>query len=84
MVSCLNSNIAVATDAGDKVYNQLDANFKSGEKICLDFNGISIISTAFLNAAIDQLYSQGRYNSDFLNNSLKLVNIQPGKKKYCI
>lgn len=73
----INSNIAVATDAGDKVFNELIAGFDAGEKVRLDFDGISIISTAFLNAAIGQLYSQGKYDSSFLNNSLKFVNIQP-------
>ncbi len=76
----INSNIAVATDAGDKVFNELVTVFDSGAKISLDFAGISIISTAFLNAAIGQLYSQGKYTSEFLNSSLKLVNIQPEDK----
>jgi hypothetical protein len=73
----INSNIAVATDAGDKVFNQLIASFETGKKTSLDFEGITIMTTAFLNAAIGQLYSQGKYDSNFLNNSLKLVNIQP-------
>lgn len=73
----INSNIAVATDAGDKVFNQLMTEFDAGEKVRLDFDGITIISTAFLNAAIGQLYSQGKYDSNFLNNSLQFINIQP-------
>ena len=73
----INSSIAVATDAGDKIFNELIFAFEKGKKVKLDFEGISIISTAFLNAAIGQLYSQGKYTSDFLNTSLKLVNIQP-------
>lgn len=76
----INSNIAVATDAGDKVFNELVVGFNNGNKIRLDFADISIISTAFLNAAIGQLYSQGKYSSEFLNSSLKLVNIQPEDK----
>lgn len=76
----INSNIAVATDAGDRVYNELIAGFDRGEKVRLDFEGISIISTAFLNAAIGQLYSEGKYSSDFLNDSLKLENISPEDK----
>lgn len=76
----INSNIAVATDAGDKVFNELIANFDIGEKIRLDFEDITIITTAFLNAAIGQLYSQGKYDSHFLNTSIKFVNIQPEDK----
>ena len=76
----INSNIAVATDAGDKVFNELIANFDIGEKVRLDFEGITIITTAFLNAAIGQLYSQGKYDSNFLNTSIKFVNIQPEDK----
>lgn len=76
----INSEIAVATDAGDKVFTQLIASFDSNKKVRLDFEGITILTTAFLNAAIGQLYSQGKYDSDFLNNSLKFVNIQPEDK----
>lgn len=76
----INSNIAVATDAGDKVFMQLIASFDKGEKIRLDFEGITILTTAFLNAAIGQLFSQGKYDSTFLNSSLKFVNIQPEDK----
>jgi len=73
----INSDIAVDTDAGNRVFNQLIAEFDAGEKVRLDFDGITIISTAFLNAAIGQLYSQGKYDSYFLNNSLQFINIQP-------
>lgn len=76
----IDSTIAVATDAGGKVYNGLVEAFGDDEKIRLDFEGISIISTAFLNAAIGQLYSEGKYNSDFLNTHLKLVNVQQEDK----
>lgn len=76
----INSNIAVATEAGDRIFNRLVTYFDRGEKVKLDFADVSIISTAFLNAAIGQLYSQGKYSSEFLNNSLKLENIQPEDK----
>lgn len=76
----INNNIAVATEAGDKVFNQLIACFDAGKQIRLDFEGITILTTAFLNAAIGQLYSQGKYDSVFLNKSLKFVNIQPEDK----
>ena len=76
----INSNIAVATDSGDNLFNQIIISFDNGKKIRLDFEGITILTTAFLNAAIGQLYSQGKYDSDFLNSSLKFVNIQPEDK----
>lgn len=76
----LGSNIAVATDAGDKVFKNLISLFEQDTKVALDFEGVTIITTAFLNAAIGQLYSQEKFDRNFLNDSLKLINISPEDK----
>jgi len=71
----INSNIAVATDSGELVFDKISTLLDKNELIELSFFGISIITTAFLNAAIGQLYSKN-YESNFLNEHLKLKDIQ--------
>jgi len=76
----IESDIAVATEAGDKVFNEIVFHLNNEEKISLDFEGISILTTAFLNAAIGQLYSNDKFSSDLLNDYLKIINVQEEDK----
>lgn len=66
-------DFAVTTDDGDSVFKVLDHHFQNGEKITLDFSEISILTTAFLNAAIGQLYS--KYTSEVISTYLGLDKI---------
>lgn len=76
----IDSNIAVATDAGANVYIKLEKQLMKSDIVSLDFEGISILTTAFLNAAVGQLYSTDKFSSDFLNAHLKLINVQEDDK----
>lgn len=76
----IESDIAVATDAGDKVFNEIVFHLNKRSAISLDFVGISILTTAFLNAAIGQLYSNNKFSSEFLNDYLKITNVQEEDK----
>jgi len=69
----INGDTAVSTDDGDVVYKEIVAILELGKPVELDFSGINIMTTAFLNAAIGQLYST--FNSEQLNSLLKLVNV---------
>lgn len=69
----IKGDIAVSTDDGDVVYQEIVAILKLGKPVELDFSGINIMTTAFLNAAIGQLYSA--FTSEQLNSLLKLVNV---------
>lgn len=69
----INSDTAVSTDDGDKVFKHIDKVLKENKVAQIDFSGIEMMTTAFLNAAIGQLYNH--YNSTQLNNFLKLVNV---------
>ena len=71
-------DFAVTTEDGDVVFKILDRHFKDGEKTILDFSGIYILTTAFLNAAIGQLYS--KYTSEDLSAYLKLENVKDSDK----
>lgn len=69
----IDSEIAVSTEDGNKVFEQINLAFLKKENVDLDFQGINILITAFLNSAIGRLYEN--YNSDFLNKNLKLTNV---------
>lgn len=72
----IKGDIAVSTNDGDTVYNLINDYLKNQKSVIIDFSGISIMTTAFLNAAIGQLYSNALYSDDFLNKSLQLKNVE--------
>ncbi|MBE8726961.1 DUF4325 domain-containing protein [Flavobacterium sp. KB82] len=72
----INSELAVSTENGEKVFKLIDSYLQKKEKVELDFVGISIMITAFLNAAIGKLYGKKEYTPDFLNEYLKLKNVE--------
>ena len=72
----IKGDIAVSTSDGDIVYNLINDNLKNHQTITVDFSGISIMTTAFLNAAIGQLYSNPIYSDEFLNKYLNLKNVE--------
>ncbi|MCP9200551.1 STAS-like domain-containing protein [Gramella sp. GC03-9] len=71
----IKTNFAVSTDDGNQVFDIVNKNLSKKESIILDFKGISLMTTAFLNAAIGQLYSNKDFSSEFLNSNLKLQNV---------
>lgn len=72
----IETNLAVSTENGNKVFEIIDTYLQKKEKVQLDFAGITIIITAFLNAAIGSLYSKKEYTGEFLNEYLKLENVE--------
>lgn len=72
----IDSELAVSTENGIKVFELVDSYLKHKEKVQLDFSGITIMITAFLNAAIGSLYSNKEYTGDFLNEYLVLENVE--------
>lgn len=71
----IGTELAVSTDNGLKVFHEIDVLLKENETVDLDFQGITVVITAFLNAAIGSLYKDSTYNGDFLNSHLKLKNV---------
>lgn len=69
----IGGNFAVTTDDGNLVFNLIDKNLSGNEKTKLDFSDVIVLTTAFLNAAIGQLYS--KYKSDEIAPFLKLINV---------
>jgi|SRR6056297_556237 len=75
----IGSDAAVATESGDKVFQEINNFLKNGFSVELDFEGVEIMTTAFLNAAIGQLYS-GDYTSEVLNSNIKIINVAEDDK----
>lgn len=71
----IKGDIAVSTSDGDLIHDLITDYLKKNETVTVDFEGISIMTTAFLNAAIGQLYSNPTYSDDFLNKYLNLKNV---------
>jgi hypothetical protein len=72
----IGGKIAVATSDGEDVFKAVESILNEGLNVELDFMEINILTTAFLNAAIGQLYSAEKFSSAFLNEHLKIVNVQ--------
>ncbi len=71
----IHSDFAVSTDDGNRIYELIDDGFSNKKTVILNFQGVTLMTTAFLNAAIGQLYSNEKYSSDFLNDNISLVNV---------
>jgi hypothetical protein len=69
----IDSDSAVRTDDGDLIYKNIVELFNNKNIVELDFSEINLMTTAFLNAAIGQLYSS--YSGEELNQTLSLVNV---------
>ena len=76
----IDSELAITTDDGNLVYENIHTAFDNKNVVELDFKGINIMITAFLNSAIGQLYSSDKYSGNFLNEKLKLENVQDHDK----
>jgi hypothetical protein len=45
----------VGIEEGEKVFDRIEEAFKSGRKICLNFEGVLTITSSFLNASVGRL-----------------------------
>lgn len=68
------SPLCVASSDGQKVYERLTAALNKGRGVTLSFYNISILTSAFLNAAIGQLY--GEFSEEKIRALLKVQDIQ--------
>lgn len=67
------SEIAVSSEDGNLVFNQIKEAIEHNQSVVIDFKDIRIMTTAFLNSAIGQLYS--KFKSDELSKALSVENL---------
>jgi hypothetical protein len=63
-------NTALAPSKGYPIHDKIKETIEQKEVVYLDFQGMELMTTAFLNAAIGKLYSE--FNSEYLNQYLKI------------
>lgn len=73
IVENIESEYAVSPEDGDKIYCRISEKISKKEIIVIDFEGVDIVTTAFLNNAIGRLYNE--FNREQLNTYIKFENI---------
>lgn len=73
IVDVISSEFAVSPEDGDIIFNIISNRINEKESIVLDFDGIDIMTTAFLNNAIGKLYNI--YTKEQLNKYISMNNI---------
>jgi len=69
---------AVEAEEGQKVYEIVKKAFEENRKVILSFLNIEMMTTAFLNAAIGQLYSD--FSEETVKERLRVENISESGK----
>jgi len=70
------NSLCVEADDGQKVYILIKKALESDKKVILSFQNIEMLTTAFLNNAIGQLYRDFEENK--IKESLSVEHITPG------
>ncbi len=69
------SPLCVASDDGQKVHDRLANALKEEHNVTLSFRNVTMLTSAFLNAAVGQLY--GTFDENQIRSSLKVEDMQP-------
>ena len=69
------SPLCVASDDGQKVYDRIAGALKDDRSVTVSFVNVSGVTSAFLNAAIGQLY--GTFGEDQIRSRLRVKDMQP-------
>ena len=68
------SRLCVASSDGQKVYNRLATALAANRCVILSFHNVATLTSAFLNAAIGQLY--GAFSEEQIRSHLKVVDVE--------
>ena len=68
------SPLCVASDDGQRVYDRIASALKEDRSVTVSFVNVSGLTSAFLNAAIGQLY--GSFSEDQIRAQLKVKDMQ--------
>ena len=69
------SPFCVASGDGEKVFELLAAALENERKVALSFRNVDVLSPAFLNTAIGQLY--GPFPEEKIRSSIRLEDMKP-------
>ena len=68
--SIVGGGLCVAASDGQKVFAEIEDAIRSGKKVCLSFQGVEDLTSAFLNCAVGQLY--GKYSEQEIRAKLSI------------
>jgi hypothetical protein len=69
------SPLCVASDDGQKVFDRVAGAMQEGRQVTLSFRNVKSLTSAFLNAAIGQLY--GSFKDEEIRSLLSVKDLQP-------
>lgn len=78
VVNTIGDVYGVEADDGQKVFDLIVKAFQENKKITLSFKNIEMLTTAFLNTAVGQLYRD--FPEDYIREYLKAVDISDSGK----
>ncbi len=78
IVNTIGDIYGVEAEDGQKVFELIVKAFGDQKKVILSFQNIEMLTTAFLNTAVGQLYKD--FKDDFIRNNLKVSEISESGK----
>jgi hypothetical protein len=72
------SSLCVASQDGQKVFEQIQRALANGNKVRLSFQNVESLTSAFLNAAVGQLY--GTFDHILLKENLSVTEMENSDK----
>ena len=73
LVTAVGSPFCVAIEDGNKVHNLIAEAFDKNERVAISFAGVRRLTTAFLNAAVGQLYNE--YTEERIRDALQIIEV---------
>lgn len=68
------SSLCVASQDGQIVFEQINQALKDGKRVRISFQNVESLTSAFLNAAVGQLY--GFFDHDLLKENMSVTEIE--------
>ncbi|TXI99409.1 MAG: DUF4325 domain-containing protein [Neisseriales bacterium] len=69
----IGNSFAIEADDGELIYKRIEQVFDEKRMVLLDFQNIEVLTAAFLNTSIGQLYS--KYSSEVIKSNLSVENM---------
>lgn len=66
--------ICVEADDGNKVFSHISTALKAGKKVILSFQNVDMLTSAFLNTAIGQLYRD--FSEKEIRDTLSVIQLE--------
>ena len=74
VVELVGSPLCVASEDGQRVYDQISVALRESKGVRLSFANAELVTSAFLNSAIGQLYDE--FSEDVIRNLLSVEDMQ--------